>query len=151
MAQSLVQLTAHLVFHIKSDSVTIRKEDCERLWAFLISVINHHEGRSVQVGGTDNHVHILCYLPKNMAPSAFVEKLKQSSSKWIKTVAPYYRNFYWQAGYGLFSVSQQNVERVRHYIQNQEEHHRTKTAREEYLEFLKAQGIDYDERFVLTD
>ena len=151
MSQSLVQLTAHLVFHIKTDGTPIRKEDRERLWAFLTSIINHHEGRSIQVGGTDDHIHILCSLPKNMAPSAFVEKLKQNSSKWMKTLSPHYENFYWQAGYGLFSVSRQNVERVKRYIQHQEEHHRVRTFREEYLDFLHVQGVEYDERYVFAD
>jgi REP element-mobilizing transposase RayT len=77
-----------------------------------------------------------------------IEELKTSSSKWIKRKGVRFRNFHWQAGYGVFSVSSSNLERVRRYVQHQEIHHRTMTFQEEFLKFLKEYGAEYDERYL---
>ena len=77
-----------------------------------------------------------------------VEEVKKSSSKWIKTKDVRYANFYWQAGYGAFSVSQSNAETVRRYIAGQEQHHRKMTFQDEFRALLWRHGIDFDERFV---
>ena len=77
-----------------------------------------------------------------------VEEVKKSSSKWIKTIGPNYRNFYWQDGYGIFSVNPSEVEVVIDYIKNQEEHHRKRTFQEEFLVFLKKYNVDYNEQYL---
>ena len=77
-----------------------------------------------------------------------IEELKSHSSKWIKTKGIEYQNFYWQRGYGAFSVNPKGIETVKQYIANQEEHHRTKTFQEEYKAFLKKYKVEYDERYV---
>ena len=77
-----------------------------------------------------------------------VEEIKTSSSKWIKTKGREFRNFHWQRGYGAFSVGQSDLEAVKHYIRNQKEHHKRLTFQDEYREFLKSYGIDFDERYV---
>ena len=83
-----------------------------------------------------------------MTLSDFIMNIKKGASKWIKTVDDRYRLFAWQDGYGAFSVSYANKDRVVGYIANQEEHHKKKTFREEYIEFLKSNNIEYDERYV---
>lgn len=77
-----------------------------------------------------------------------VEKVKSHSSKWIKTKGEKYREFYWQAGYGTFSVNPSQVDIVNRYISNQEEHHRKKSFQEEYLVFLKKYQVEFDERYI---
>ena len=77
-----------------------------------------------------------------------VEQIKKASSKWIKALDAHYRGFFWQRGYGAFSVSPSQVEAVLQYIDAQREHHRTRTFQEEYRELLRKHGIDFDERYV---
>ena len=93
-------------------------------------------------------MHVLFCLSKNHALAKVIEELKKGSSKWMKTQGPGFRDFYWQAGYGAFSVSQSNVEQVHRYIESQEEHHRTRSFQEEFLAFLDRYGMEYDERFI---
>lgn len=77
-----------------------------------------------------------------------LEELKKQSSKWIKTKGKKYLDFYWQNGYGIFSVNPSDIDPVISYIQNQKEHHRTKTFKEEFRAFLKKYNVEYDERYV---
>jgi hypothetical protein len=77
-----------------------------------------------------------------------VEEIKRNSSRWIKSKGAYYNKFAWQGGYAAFSVSSSVVEKTQHYIQNQAEHHRKRTYREELLSFLNEYGIPYDERYL---
>jgi REP element-mobilizing transposase RayT len=89
-----------------------------------------------------------CELARTVSVSQAVEDVKKSSSKWIKEQGPEFRNFAWQSGYGVFAVSESNVETVRKYIADQREHHRKKTFQEEYRAFLKRHRIRFDEKYV---
>jgi REP element-mobilizing transposase RayT len=93
-------------------------------------------------------VHALFSLSKNHALKKIVEEVKKGSSKWMKSEAPRIADFYWQAGYGAFSVSQSNVESVLRYIENQEEHHRKITFQDELRELFRRNGVEFDERYV---
>jgi REP element-mobilizing transposase RayT len=106
------------------------------------------ECNPVMIGGYKNHVHILCLLSKKITQMKLLEELKKSSSKWIKTKGSKYLNFYWQNGYGIFSVNPAQVDIVREYITNQEKHHKKLTFKEEFRKFLHKYDIDYDERYV---
>jgi REP element-mobilizing transposase RayT len=77
-----------------------------------------------------------------------IEQIKKVSSKWIKTLDARYRGFFWQRGYGAFSVSPGQLEAVLEYVDTQQEHHRTRTFQEEYRELLRRHGVDFDERYV---
>ncbi|MBP5724126.1 MAG: transposase [Bacteroidales bacterium] len=151
MAQSLAQVYSHLVFHTKYNSVTIREEDLPALFAYVDGIIVNKKSMVIQIGGVPNHIHILCTLPRTVSMADFVEDIKKSSSKWIKTLNPYYSQFAWQGGYGIFSVSASAVEKVKRYVMNQKEHHRKKTFREEYEAFLQAYNIVYNPEFVFRD
>ncbi|MCI6143648.1 MAG: transposase, partial [Bacteroidales bacterium] len=98
-----------------------------------------------------NHVHILCTLPKQLALCSYVEKIKISSNKYLKSLSRRYMDFYWQGGYGAFSVSASRTSIVKDYIENQQTHHHKKTFQEEYREFLQQYGIEYNEKFVFSD
>ena len=151
MAQSLAQVYIHLVFHTKYNSVTLREEDLPALFAYVDGIIVNKKSMVIQIGGVPNHIHILCTLPRTVSMADFVEDIKKSSSKWIKTLNPYYSQFAWQGGYGIFSVSASAVEKVKRYVMNQKEHHRKKTFREEYEAFLQAYNIVYNPEFVFRD
>ncbi len=151
MAQSLAQVYIHLVFHTKYSSVTIREEDLPKLFAYIDGIIVNKNAMVIQIGGVPNHIHILCTLPRTISMADFVEDIKKCSSKWIKTIAPYYSQFAWQGGYAVFSVSASAVEKVKTYVQNQKEHHHKKTFQEEYEAFLKAYNIEYNPEYVFKD
>jgi putative transposase len=102
----------------------------------------------VTIRGIPDHIHILCTLPKTMAPADLVEEIKKSSSKWIKTKGDHYKNFYWQDGYGGFSVSNSGVEKVKGYILNQKKHHEKVSFIDEYKTLLEAYGIPFEDRYL---
>ncbi len=87
-------------------------------------------------------------LSKKIALAKVVEELKSHSSKWMKTKDPSLKNFFWQDGYGAFSINPTEVDIVSAYIDNQQEHHRKKTFQQEYRAFLKKYKVDFDERYV---
>ena len=103
----------------------------------------------IEVGGTNDHVHLLCSLPKTMALADFMRTVKTESSRWIKCLNQhYYGAFAWQEGYAAYSVSTSVLPKVIQYIRHQQEHHKVRTFMDEYKAFLKANGIDYDERYL---
>ncbi len=103
---------------------------------------------SITVGGTADHVHVLCNLSKKHAPMKVMELLKKDSSKFVKTLDPSLWSFHWQDGYGMFGLSPNHAEAAHEYILSQEEHHRKETFQEELLRILKKYRIDYDERYL---
>ena len=102
----------------------------------------------VKIGGYTDHIHILCMLSKKIALMKLMEELKSHSSKWIKTKDSSLMDFYWQDGYGAFSVDYRGVDKVSRYIANQHEHHNKQTFKDEYRGILKKHKVEYDERYV---
>jgi len=151
MAQSLSKLYVHLIFHIKNASVSIKSKDKKDLYAYMGSIINDNGSLPILINGTRDHVHVLCVMSKNIALAKLIEEIKRHSSRWIKTIGPYYKQFSWQGGYSGFSVSQSLHDKTKQYIANQEEHHKKITFKEELGIFLKEYGIEYDERYLWTD
>jgi len=149
MPQSLAKIYVHIVFSTKNRFPFLSTPELRNeMHAYLGGTLKELECPVLTVGGPADHIHILCVLSKNIAIAELVGAIKRSSSKWAKTKGPSLRKFAWQNGYGAFSVSQSHVERVRSYIQNQEEHHRRKTFEDEFRSLLKAYKVNYDERFV---
>ena len=151
MAQSLSKIFVHIIFHIKGNSCTIRKQEEKELYAYMGAIIKDNESIPILINGVEDHIHILCVMSKNIALAKLVEEIKRHSSRWIKTNDAYYSNFVWQGGYGGFSVSRSLHDKTKRYIENQEEHHKKITFKEEYLLFLKEYGIDYNEQYLWTD
>ena len=100
------------------------------------------------IGGIEDHVHILLRLSRTWTIASVVEAVKTSTSKWIKTKGPEFREFAWQAGYGAFSVSRSKVEGVAGYIRDQKEHHKKSTIENEFRGLLTKHGVEYDEEYV---
>ncbi|HEX9943262.1 MAG TPA: IS200/IS605 family transposase [Thermoanaerobaculia bacterium] len=148
MPQSLSRILVHLVFSTKHRAAVLTPEIRAELHPYLAVVLRGHECPPLQVGGVEDHVHLLFGLSRTRTVAQVVETVKTSSSKWIKTKGKDFAEFHWQAGYGAFSVSQSNATATIRYIQNQPEHHRKVTFQDEYRKFLKRYQIDYDERYV---
>lgn len=148
MGQSLVQNYVHIVFSTKHRQPLIFTPVEAELHSYLGGICNKLDSQVIKVGGYTDHVHILCKLFKKIALMKLVELLKSNSSKWIKTKGVAYKNFYWQDGYGAFSVNPAQVEVVVVYISNQHEHHSKRTFKAEFRAFLKKYKVDYDEKYV---
>lgn len=148
MGQSLNRVYVHLVFSTKHRQPMILDLIREELYGYLGGICKKLDCNPIQVGGYNDHVHILCLLSKKIPLMDLVEKVKANSSKWIKTKGTDFENFYWQNGYGAFSVNPSEIEVVKNYILNQEEHHRKKSFQEEFMAFLKKYNVEYDERYV---
>jgi REP element-mobilizing transposase RayT len=149
MAQSLSQIYLHVVFSTKNRTSFLRdKELREKVHAYLAGTCRNLESPSLIVGGVEDHVHLLCRLSKNLSVAHLVRELKRESSKWIKSQGPGLSAFYWQNGYGAFSISPSHVEPLKEYIAGQEEHHRRETFQDEFRRLLKKYGVAYDERYV---
>ena len=116
--------------------------------AYLATTCRDLGAEVVHVGGVADHVHIVTMLPRTVSQAQVVEQIKKASSKWIKALDARYHGFFWQRGYGAFSVSPSQLDNVLQYIEEQQEHHRTRTFQEEYRELLRKHGVDFDERYV---
>ena len=149
MAQSLTQIYLHIVFSTKNRAPFLSDPGLRvRTHAYLAKTCHNLGSPSLIVGGVADHVHVLCRLGKTISISELVRELKRESSKWLKEQSPELASFYWQNGYGAFSVSPGHVEQLKIYIANQEAHHRTETFQDEFRRLLKLYEIEYDEQYV---
>ena len=148
MAQSLARNLIHLIFSTKHRTPCLGPDIRAELNAYLAGIHREWESPVILVGSVEDHVHILFSLSKNHPLRKLVEEVKKGSSKWLKTKSDSFTGFHWQNGYGAFSVSQSNVESVRTYIANQEQHHRKMSFQDEFREFLERHDIQYDELYV---
>lgn len=148
MGQSLVKNYIHIIFSTKGRKPLITDSFSIQLHSYLGAICKTHECTPIIVGGFVDHVHILCLLSKKVSLVNLLEDLKSSSSKWMKTLDYTLKDFYWQDGYGAFSVNASQVDVVVEYIINQKTHHQKKSFQDEYRAFLKKYKVEYDERYV---
>jgi REP element-mobilizing transposase RayT len=138
----------HVVFSTKGRQKCLDMALRERLFPYLGGVAKQHRMIAMAIGGIEDHVHLLLQLPADMALAKAVQVLKSVSSKWIHETFPSQRGFAWQEGYGGFSIAASGVETTVAYIQHQEEHHRTRTFEEEFIECLRRHNMTYDAKHV---
>jgi putative transposase len=143
---SHTNLLYHIVFATKERAPMITKALRPELHAYLGGIVRKLGGTALEVNGVADHLHLLAAIPPTITVSHFVNKLKSGSSSWAK--APTKGRFQWQPRYGGFTVSESQVERVRRYIRNQEEHHRSVSFEEEYKDLLRLHGISFDEKYL---
>ena len=148
MSQSLVKNLIHLVYSTKLRQPWVDGAFREELFAYQAGIYKEWDSPALVIGGAEDHVHALFALSKNHPLKKIVEEVKKGSSKWVKIAGSKNPDFHWQAGYGAFSVSQSNLDAVKRYIENQEEHHRKITFQDELRALLRRHGIAFDERFV---
>ena len=148
MAQSLSQVYVHITFSTKNRYPFIDNAIEHELWAYIGGICKTLDCNPIRIGGHNDHIHICCQLSKKITQTKLLEEVKKESSKWIKTKGMRYQKFFWQDGYGVFSVNPTELGKVVEYIENQFEHHRTRTFQEELLAFLKKYKVKYDERYL---
>jgi REP element-mobilizing transposase RayT len=148
MSDSYTNLLYHIVFSTKDRRPLIASEYEARLHDYIGGTIRGMGGVSSELNGTEDHVHLLAKLRPDRALSDVLRDLKANATGWMHDIFPDLEDFSWQRGYGAFTVSQSNVAEVRRYIGRQKEHHAKVSFRDEFIQFLKANGIEYDERYV---
>ena len=149
MPQSLAQIYLHLVFSTKDRRPFISYRPLrDNLHSYLGRTCTDLGCPVIRVGGVEDHVHILCRFGRELSVSGLVKELKRESSKWLKTQSPLLTDFYWQSGYGAFSVSPGHVIALREYIANQEDHHRKESFQDEFRRLLTKYSLEWDERYV---
>ena len=148
MAQSLSKIYVHLIFSTKDRERTLSDEIRPDLHAYMGGTLKGLGCLPVEINTEPDHLPALFILGRTEALSDVVGQLKKSSNDWLRGHGPQFASFFWQTGFGAFSVSQSQVEDVRAYIRNQHEHHRVKSFQEELRAFLKAYEIEFDERYV---
>lgn len=148
MANTFSCLNVHCVFSTKQRVTVLDPDIRERLWPYMGGIAKQNGILPKCIGGVADHVHLLLALPTTMTVARAVQLLKAGSSGWIHQTFPALRNFGWQQGYGAFTVGISQVPETVHNIEQQLEHHRTRTFKEEYLAFLNRHETDFDERYL---
>ena len=138
----------HIIFSTKNREALIHLPYEDELHSYLGGICKTLECHPIKIGGYTDHIHILCMLSKKIALMKLLEEVKSHSSKWIKTKDESLKNFYWQDGYGAFSVNSSQIDTAIEYIANQHIHHSKITFHDEYRAFLKKYKVEYDERYV---
>lgn len=150
MPQSFTNLIYHIVFSTKNRQPLITDHVKSRLYEYIGGTIRKQGGIALAINGMSDHVHVLAKLRPDKSVSDVLRDLKANSSGWMHDVFPELKDFSWQNGYGAFTVSASQIERVRQYIANQEEHHKkVGTFRDEFIKLLRANEIEFEEKYLL--
>ncbi len=151
MANTFTQIYLHLVFAVQNRISLIQPEWKDELYKYITGIVQNNGHKLIAINGMPNHLHIAVgYKPHQLIPD-LLQDIKAYSSKWINRKKFIKGNFNWQQGYGAFSFSHSQIDRVVKYINNQEQHHKKQTFREEYLSLLKKYHIQFDEKYILSD
>ncbi|MBI1901597.1 MAG: IS200/IS605 family transposase [Planctomycetia bacterium] len=148
MAHSFVSSLHHCVFSTHGRRPLITPEIEDRLWRYMGGIARKNKFKALEIGGIEDHVHLLLSLPSTLAIAKAIQLVKGGSSKWVHDTFSSHQQFAWQEGYGAFSIGISQVDATIAYIKSQEEHHRKQTYKQEFLAFLKKHGIEYDPRYI---
>jgi putative transposase len=148
MANTFTSLHVHLVFSTKNRERWLTPDVEADVWRYLGGICRTHGLTAQQVGGFDDHVHLLLGYPPTVALSDFMKRLKGESSKWISEKFERMRGFSWQDGYGAFSIGHSQIGKTIRYIQGQRKHHAKASFESEYRKFLHVHDIKAEERYV---
>ncbi len=151
MANTYVQIYLHYVFAVHNRDCAIMPEWKDELYKYITGIVTNQRQRLYAIGGMYDHVHMLVSMSPSTSPSDLMAEVKRSSSRWINEKRFVPGRFAWQEGYGVFSYAQSQIKSVIQYIEDQEEHHRNRTFREEYIDILKSFNIEYDERYIFKE
>lgn len=147
MPQSFAALHCHIVFSTKHRQPRITPDVQPRLFEYIGGIFRNHSSRLIAAGGMPDHVHLLASLGRTVAVADAVRLIKSNSSGWIHDELAL-ADFGWQDGYGAFAVSHSQIDQVKTYLANQEQHHRRITFQEEFLELLRRHDLQWDERYI---
>jgi len=151
MADTYSQIYIHIVFAVKGRENLISQRWKEELHKYITGIVTNEGQKLIEINSMPDHVHILIGLKPTVALSNLLRDIKANSSKFINGNKWIAGKFEWQQGFGAFSCSHSQLTKVITYIKNQEEHHKTKTFREEYIEFLEAYNIDFKNEYIFND
>jgi REP element-mobilizing transposase RayT len=150
MANTYTRIYIQIVFAVKYRQGLIQKSWRDELHKYICGIINGKTQKVYAIGGVEDHIHILVSLKPDISISELVRDIKACSSKWVNERKLTKVTFQWQNGFGAFSYSQDALNNVIAYINKQEEHHRKKRFRDEYIEFMNQYQIDYDDRYLFA-
>jgi REP element-mobilizing transposase RayT len=148
MPNTYTQLYIHYVFAVQNRQSLINEKWQTKLYKYMNGIIEQQGHKPYVINGMPDHVHVLVSMHPNQSPSDLMYNIKRSTSLWINGQRLVKGKFSWQEGFGGFSYSKSQIPTIVKYIKNQQQHHEKKTFYEEYLEFLKAFEIEFDERFI---
>jgi len=140
----------HIVFSTKSRNTYIKSKIKNRLYQYINGIIENNEGKTLAIGGTDDHLHILLSINGKIELMNLIRDIKANSSKWANETLELDYQFGWQNGYAAFTVSYSNLEQVRNYIENQEEHHKHSDFKNEFILLLQKHNIAFDEKYIFV-
>lgn len=149
MSHTYAKLLYHCIFSTKARLPQIEDRMRDRLCAYIGGILEHRGGRLIKAGGGENHIHLLAELDATVSVSDVMRDVKANSSKWIHETFPAAASFRWQTGYAAFTVSASAASDVIRYLEHQDEHHRTRTFEQEFVEFLQRHDIEFDKRYML--
>jgi REP element-mobilizing transposase RayT len=151
MANTFTQIYLHLVFAVQNRISLINPEWKAELYKYITGIVQNNGHKLISINGVSNHLHIAVgYKPHQLIPD-FLQDIKGYSSRWINKRKFTGAKFTWQEGYGAFSFSHSQIDRVVKYINSQEQHHKKETFREKYIQLLKKYDIPFDEKYILMD
>ena len=142
------QLYVHLIFSPKYRERLLKPTIRPELFSYISGIITNRKHKTIIINGLEDHIHILLGLNPDDKLSDLVATIKRSSSLFINGKNWFRGKFHWQDGYGAFSYSRSQLEKIYHYIENQEMHHKKRSFREEYIELLNRFGIEYEEKYL---
>jgi len=148
MANTYTQIHIHAIFSVQNRQSLISSDWRDDLYKYITGIVQNHNHKMLQINGMPDHIHVLLGFRPTQSLSELMKYVKQDSTKWINQNKFVNGRFSWQKGYGAFSHSRSQVPQVIKYIQKQREHHKKKSFRQEYLDFLEKFDVDYDERFI---
>ena len=148
MANTYTQIYIHAVFAVRERESLIKPEWKEELFKYIAGILNNQKTKLIAIGGVEDHIHILFGMNPMIALSDLVRDIKASSSKFINEGKFVRGKFYWQEGFGAFSYSRSQIDAVAKYILNQEQHHSSKSFKDEHIAMLDRFEVDYDDRYL---
>jgi putative transposase len=148
MPSTYTNLLYHIIFSTKNREPIIEEVWKEELYRYLGGILRAEGGVCIEINGMPDHVHSLAKIKPAISVADMLKLIKANSSKWVNDEKAVGRSFGWQIGYAAFSVSESQVEAVRRYIRNQQEHHRKQSFQDELVALLKRHGVEYDPRYL---
>ncbi|WP_225035589.1 IS200/IS605 family transposase [Winogradskyella sp. SM1960] len=151
MANTYTQLYFHIVFAVKGRDNLIAKKWKVELYKYISGIISNKNQKLMIINGMPNHIHLLIGTKPDCNLSDLVRDIKANSTKWLNKKQYINGKFAWQTGFGAFTVSQSGIDNVIAYIKNQEAHHKIKSFKEEYIDFLNAYNMEYKTEYIFKD
>ena len=149
MGNSYISCYVHYVFSTKNQKKWLKSDIREKLYPYMGGICRENNFKLIKAGGVDDHLHLLVSLPSTITIAKAIQYLKGGSSRWIHETFGNMKDFAWQEGYGAFTIGVSQIDQTKIYITNQEDHHRKKTFREEFIDLLNYHGIEFEEKYLL--